>query len=153
MATERDCIVVAMDGDDASDDLLEHLDRFLDRNRDRLRVVTVVPRLEDCGIGFEAFAEAARRSREDVYATLTEDLAQTVRERVARFGLSPQSVTIRRGRPAEEICSFADVSGAGLIVVGSTTNEAFGVACLGSTASEVNYMAQCNVLTVRLDSR
>jgi universal stress protein A len=83
-------------------------------------------------------------------ATMTREITESVRERVARFGIPPERVAVLYGRPSAEIQAHAEKIGAELIVVGSHGRHGLSRVMLGSTANGVLHGAKCDVLTVRI---
>jgi universal stress protein A len=81
---------------------------------------------------------------------MTREISDSVRERVARFGIPPDRVTVLYGRPAAEIQAQTEKLHADLVVVGSHGRHGLARVMLGSTANAVLHGAKCDVLTVRI---
>jgi len=77
-------------------------------------------------------------------------VSRNIRERAATFGIDPERVALRIGRPAAEIRAQAEHLKADLIVIGSHGRHGLPSVLLGSTANGVLHGAPCDVLTVRI---
>ena len=86
----------------------------------------------------------------DMEETIAKETANNIRERVAAFGIEPERVAVRIGRPALEIKAYAEEIGADLIVLGSHGRHGLSGVMLGSTANGVLHGSACDVLTVRV---
>lgn len=142
-------ILIAVDGSDDADRVLEAATEFDPRADERFHVVTVIPPMID-GVSGLGGSLAANWPVQEMEASLRREIADSVRERVARFGIPPERVSVRYGRPASEIHAEAQQLGADLIVVGSHGRRGFARVLLGSTANAVLHGARCDVLTVRI---
>lgn len=151
MAARYARILIAIDGSDDADRVLEaatELDRKAD---DRFHVVTVVPPMMGGVSGMGSSSFAGNWPVQDMEATMSREISDSVRERVARFGIPPDRVSVLYGRPASEIHAEAERIGADLIVVGSRGRGSLSRFMLGSTANGVLHGAACDVLTVRIE--
>ena len=143
-------VVIAVDGSDEGVRVLEAADRYIDKVSTQLKIIVAVPALmrEFAAVDPGSF-ESSWPVRE-MEAALESEIARSIRERVARFGIAPDRVTVRIGAPADEICDFCKENNADLVVLGShpasKPNE------LGPTAHSVLRRAPCDVLAVRLES-
>lgn len=143
-------ILIAVDASDDADQVLEAATALDPRGNENVHVVTVIPPLMDgvAGMGGASFASAW--PLQDMEASIRREISDSVRERVARFGIPPERVAVLYGRPATEIHAEAQKVGAELIVVGSHGRHGLSRVVLGSTANAVLHGAPCDVLTVRI---
>lgn len=150
MAQQFQTVLVAVDGSEDADQVLEAalgLDRAGDKG---VHVVTVIPPLMDGVSGMGGASFSAAWPLKDMEAGIAREIGDSVRERVARFGIPPERVAVLYGRPATEIQGQAREIGADLIVVGSHARHGLARVMLGSTANGVLHDAPCDVLTVRI---
>lgn len=150
MSTYYPRILIAIDGSDEADQVLEAATQMHPKGDESFHVVTVIPPLLEGLNGMGAGAFAAAWPLRDMEAALTQEARDSVRERVARFGIPPERVKVLFGRPATEIHALARDIGASLIVVGSHSRHAVARMMLGSTANGVLHGAPCDVLVVRI---
>ena len=150
MAARYDRILIAVDGSDDADQVIEAATNLDLKGDDRFYVVTVIPPVMDGVTSMGGASFAASLPLEDMEASMTREITDSVRERVARYGIPPERVTVLYGRPAAEIQAQAEKIGAGLIVVGSHGRHGLSRVMLGSTANGVLHGAKCDVLTVRI---
>jgi universal stress protein A len=143
-------ILIAVDASDEADQVLERATLVHPKGDEGFHVVTVIPPLLDGLNGMGAGAFAASWPLRDMEAALTQEVTESVRERVARFGIPPERVRVLFGRPASEIQALARELAATLIVVGSHGRHALARMMLGSTANGVLHGAPCDVLVVRI---
>jgi universal stress protein A len=143
-------ILIAVDASDEADQVLDRATRMHPKGDESFHVVTVIPPLVDGLGGMGAGAFAASWPLRDMEAALTQEISDSVRERVARFGIPPERVKVLFGRPASEIQAWANELGATLIVIGSHGRHALARMMLGSTANGVLHGAPCDVLVVRI---
>jgi universal stress protein A len=87
----------------------------------------------------------------ELEAAAMKEIGDTVRERAARYGIAPDRVAVRYGRPASEIHAEAERIQATLIVIGAHGRHGLPRLMLGSTANAVLHGAACDVLVVRID--
>lgn len=149
MPARYQTILIAVDASEDADRVLEAATEFDPRADERFHVVTVIPPMVD-GTSALGGSLAANWPVQDMETSLRREVTDTVRERVARFGIPPDRVSVRYGRPASEIQAEAEQLGADLIVVGSHGRRGFARVLLGSTANGVLHGARCDVLTVRI---
>ena len=150
MPARYDRILIAVDGSDDADQVLEAAANLDPRTDEGFHVVTVIPPIVDGVSGMGGASFAASWPLKDMEATMSREITDSVRERVARFGIPPERVAVLYGRPASEIQAQADKVGADLIVVGSHGRHGLSRVMLGSTANGVLHGAKCDVLTVRI---
>lgn len=143
-------VLIAVDASDEADQVLEAAARLNPRSEESFYVVTVVPPIMDgvSGLGDGAFA--ASWPLKEMEATINREITDSVRERVARFGIMPDRVTVLYGRAPTEIHAYAQQIDAELIVLGSHGRHGLARVILGSTALGVLHGAPCDVLTVRI---
>lgn len=150
MAARYQRILIAIDSSDDADQVLEAATNVDLKGNDSFHVITVIPPIMDGMSGMGGASFAAAWPLKDMEAGITRDVTDTVRERVARFGIAPDRVTVSYGRPSAEIHAQAEKLGADLIVVGSHGRRGLSRVMLGSTANGVLHGAPCDVLTVRI---
>ncbi|HEX6998078.1 MAG TPA: universal stress protein [Gammaproteobacteria bacterium] len=73
---------------------------------------------------------------------------KAVQQLVSAFGVPPERVDLRPGRPADAITAVARERGAKLIVLGAVQRSRPAQALIGSTAEAVATEAECDVLLV-----
>jgi universal stress protein A len=98
--------------------------------------------------GMDGASFAASWPLRDMEETIAQETTKNIRERVAAFGIEPERVVTRIGRPALEIKAQAKEFGADLVVIGSHGRHGISGVMLGSTANGVLHGAPCDVLTV-----
>lgn len=150
MASRYQRILIAVDASDDADQVLEAAAGVGPKSEDSYHVVTVIPPIMDGVSGMGGASFAASWPLKDMEATISREITDGVRERVARFGISPDRVAVLYGRPATEIHAQAEKLGADLIVIGSHGRKGLSRVMLGSTANGVLHGAPCDVLTVRI---
>lgn len=143
-------ILVALDASEEADQVLEVATQLDPRGADSYWVVTVVPPMIGGISGMDGASFAATWPLKDMEAEISREITDGVRERVARFGIAPDRVSVLFGRPASEIHALAESLGADLIVIGSHGRHGLPRVMLGSTANAVLHGAPCDVLTVRI---
>jgi universal stress protein A len=150
MATPYKKVLIAVDGSDDADQVLEGATELDRRGSENCHVVTVVPPIVIGVSGLGGASFAASWPLQDMEATMAREITDSVRERVARFGIPPERVTVLHGRPATEIAAHAEAIQADLIVIGSHGRKGMSRVMLGSTANGVLHGAECDVLTIRI---
>jgi universal stress protein A len=150
MTSRHRQILIAVDASDDADRVLEAATELYPKGDDGFQVVTVVSPLLDGMTGMGGASFAASWPLADLEATITREITDSVRERVARYGIPPDRLAVRYGRPVAEILAKARQIGADLIVVGSHGRHGLTRVMLGSTANGVVHGARCDVLTVRI---
>ena len=150
MTTKLRKILIALDATDEAEEVLEGATALDPRGAVEFRVITVIPPLMSGVSGLDGAVFAASWPLRDMEETIAQETAKSIRERVAGFGISPEHVTIRVGRPALEIKAEAERIGADLIVIGSHGRHGIAGLMLGSTANGVLHGSPCDVLTVRV---
>ncbi|MGD8418287.1 MAG: universal stress protein [Pseudomonadales bacterium] len=143
-------ILIALDATDEAEEVLEAATAIDPRGTVEFRVVTVIPPLMSGVTGMDGAMFAASWPLRDMEETIAQETAKNVRERVAAFGIEPDRVAIRVGRPALEIKAEAEKIDADLIVIGTHGRHGLSGLMLGSTANGVLHSAPCDVLTVRI---
>ncbi len=143
-------ILIAVDASDDADQVLEAATALDLKGDESFHVVTVIPPIMDGVAGMGGASFAASWPLKDMEASITKDITDGLRERVARFGIAPDRLTVLYGRPAAEIQAQAEKLDADLIVVGSHGRRGLSRVMLGSTANGVLHGASCDVLTVRI---
>ncbi len=143
-------ILIAVDASDDADQVLHGATELDPRADERFYVVTVIPPMIDGVSGMTSATYAASWPLEEMQVTMTREITDHVRERVARYGIPPERVAVLYGRPATEIQAEAARIDADLIVVGSHGRQGLSRVMLGSTANGVLHGATCDVLTVRI---
>lgn len=150
MAVGHRRILIAVDGSDDADQVLEAATELFPKGDDSFQVVTVVQPIMDGMTGMGGASFASSWPLGDMENTIRKEITDSVRERVARFGIPPERVAVRYGRPAMEIHAYADEIDADLIVVGSHGRHGLARVMLGATANGVLHGARCDVLTVHI---
>jgi universal stress protein A len=150
MVTKYKSILIAVDASEEADEVLEAAITVDPRGAAKFRVVTVIPPVMGVISGMDGASFAATWPLKDMEESITKEITENVRERVARFGIAPDQVDILFGRPAAEIRAHAANLNADLIVIGSHGRHGIPQVMLGSTANGVLHGAACDVLTVRI---
>lgn len=153
MATKLRRILIALDATDEAEDVLEGATSLDPRGAVEFDVITVIPPLAAGVTGMDGASFAASWPLRDMEETIAQETTRNIRERVAGFGITPDRVATRIGRPAIEIKAHAEKIGADLIVIGSHGRHGLSGVMLGSTANGVLHDAPCDVLTVRIGDR
>ena len=141
-------ILIALDATDEAEDVLEGATALDPRGAAEFQVVTVIPPLMGGVSGMDGASFAASWPLRDMEETIAQETTKNIRERVASFGIEPERVVTRIGRPALEIKAQAKEFGADLVVIGSHGRHGLSGMMLGSTANGVLHGAPCDVLTV-----
>ncbi len=143
-------ILIALDATDEAEEVLEGATALDPRGAADFQVVTVVPPLMGGVSGMDGASFAASWPLRDMEETIAQETTKNIRERVAAFGIEPDRVVTRIGRPALEIKAQAKEYGADLVVIGSHGRHGLSGMMLGSTANGVLHGCPCDVLTVRV---
>lgn len=143
-------ILIALDATDEAEEVLEGATALDPRGAADFQVVTVIPPLMGGVSGMDGASFAASWPLRDMEETIAQETTKNIRERVAAFGIEPERVVTRIGRPALEIKAQAKEFGADLVVIGSHGRHGLSGMMLGSTANGVLHGAPCDVLTVRV---
>ncbi len=143
-------VLIALDATDEAETVLEAAATLDPRGAMSCQVITVVPPLVGGVTGMDGATFAASWPLREMEETIVQETLKNIRERAAAFGIEPDKVASRIGRPATEIRAHAERIGADLIVVGSHGRHGLPGILLGSTANGVLHNAPCNVLTVRI---
>ena len=143
-------ILIALDATDEAEEVLEGATALDPRGAAAIQVVTVIPPLMGGVSGMDGASFAASWPLRDMEETIAQETTKNIRERVAAFGIEPERVVTRIGRPALEIKAAAKEFGADLIVIGSHGRHGLSGMMLGSTANGVLHGSPCDVLTVRV---
>jgi universal stress protein A len=141
-------ILIALDATDEAEEVLEGATALDPRGAAEFQVVTVIPPLMGGVSGMDGASFAASWPLRDMEETIAQETTKNIRERVAAFGIEPERVVTRIGRPALEIKAQAKEFGADLVVIGSHGRHGISGVMLGSTANGVLHGAPCDVLTV-----
>lgn len=152
MATKLRKILIALDATDEAEEVLEGATSIDPRGSVDYQVITVIPPLMGGVSGMDGASFAASWPLRDMEETIAAETTRNIRERAAAFGIGPDRVATRIGRPAVEIRAHAERIGADLIVIGSHGRHGLPGLLLGSTANGVLHNAPCDVLTVRIGS-
>jgi universal stress protein A len=150
MTAKYKMVLIALDASDEADEVLQAATTLYPRGTENYRVVTVIPPMMGGISGMDGASFAASWPLKDMESEITAEITQAVKERVARYGISPDQVSVLYGRPAAEIRAEAEAVGADLIVIGSHSRHGLPRLMLGSTANGVLHGAPCDVLTVRI---
>jgi universal stress protein A len=150
MATSLRTILIALDATDEAEEVLEGATALDPRGAVDFHVITVIPPLLGGVSGMDGATFAASWPLRDMEETVAQETTKYIRERAAAFGIAPDRVATRIGRPATEIRAHAEKIGADLIVIGSHGRHGLPGLMLGSTANGVLHDAPCDVLTVRV---
>lgn len=145
-------VLIALDATDEAEDVLEGATSIDPRGSVEYQVITVVPPLVGGVSGMDGASFAASWPLRDMEETIAAETTRYVRERAAAFGIEPQKVATRIGRPAVEIRAHAEHIGADLIVIGSHGRHGITGLLLGSTANGVIHNSPCDVLVVRIQA-
>lgn len=139
-------ILVAIDGSDESERILDKALKIADDNGAQLSVVLVFEPL----LGNYSF-ELNMADLEKAQQEYQEQVAKQVRESLAsKTPPVPESrIHFQRGKAATEIRKLADELKADLLVIGSHGHNPIR-AVLGSVANAVLHGINCDVLTVRV---
>lgn len=143
-------ILIALDATDEAEEVLEGATALDPRGAADIQVVTVIPPLMGGVSGMDGASFAASWPLRDMEETIAKETTKNIRERVAAFGIEPDRVVTRIGRPALEIKAQAREFGADLVVLGSHGRHGLSGMMLGSTANGVLHGSPCDVLTVRV---
>mgnify|MGYP001824054199 FL=1 len=143
-------ILIALDATDEAEEVLEGATALDPRGAADFQVITVIPPLMGGVSGMDGASFAASWPLRDMEETIAQETTKNIRERVAAFGIEPEQVITRIGRPALEIRAQAKEWGADLIVIGSHGRHGLSGMMLGSTANGVIHGCPCDVLTVRV---
>jgi universal stress protein A len=143
-------VLIALDATDEAEEVLEGATALDPRGSVDFQVVTVIPPLMGGVSGMDGASFAASWPLREMEETIARETAKNIRERVAGFGIEPERVAVRIGRPALEIKAYAEEIGANLIVIGSHGRHGIAGVMLGSTANGVLHGSPCDVLTVRV---
>lgn len=146
-------ILIALDATDEAEEVLDGATSLDPRGAVEFEVITVIPPLMAGVSGMDGASFAASWPLRDMEETIAQETTRNIRERVAAFGITPDRVATRIGRPAIEIKAHAGKIGADLIVIGSHGRHGWSGVMLGSTANGVLHDAPCDVLTVRIGAR
>ncbi|MEZ5560929.1 MAG: universal stress protein [Pseudomonadales bacterium] len=150
MPSNHKRILIAVDASEDADQVLGGALRLHPRGSESFHVVTVIPPMMGGISGMDGASFAATWPLQEMEETIRKEIGEAVRERVARFGIAPERVSILYGRPASEIHAQAESLQADLIVIGSHGRKGVPQLMLGSTANAVLHGAPCDVLTVRI---
>jgi universal stress protein A len=137
-------VLVAIDGSDESERILERAAAMAAVNKAELSAVMVFQPL----VGSYSF-ELGMSDFEKVQKEYQEQVAIKLRAQLATYGVPAERVHFLSGRPATEIKSLTKSSGVDLLVIGSHGHNPVR-AVLGSTANAVLHGIDCDVLTVRV---
>ena len=143
-------VLIALDATDEAEEVLEGATALDPRGSVDFQVVTVIPPLMGGVSSMDGASFAASWPLREMEETIARETAKNIRERVAGFGIEPERVAVRIGRPALEIKAYAEEIGANLIVIGSHGRHGIAGVMLGSTANGVLHGSPCDVLTVRV---
>jgi universal stress protein A len=143
-------ILIALDATDEAEDVLRAATSIEPRRATDFQVITVIPPLMGGVSGMDGASFAASWPLRDMEETVAREITANIRERAAAFGIDPDRVSVRIGRPAAEIRAHAENVKADLIVIGSHGRHGLPRLLLGSTANGVLHDAPCDVLTVRI---
>ncbi len=150
MTTRYQKILIAVDASEDADQVLEAATNLDRKSDDRFHVVTVIPPMMDGVSGMGGASFASSWPLKDMEAAINKEIADGVRERMARFGIPPERLSVLYGRPATEIQALAEKLQVDLVVIGSHGRRGLARVMLGSTANGVLHGAPCDVLTVRI---
>lgn len=145
-------VLIALDATDEAEEVLEGATALDPRGAVEFQVITVIPPVLSGISGMDGATFAASWPLRDMEQTIAQETTRNIRERVAAFGIPPDRVVTRIGRPAVEIRAHAEKIGADTIVLGSHGRHGFTSMMLGSTANGVLHDAPCDVLTVRIEN-
>lgn len=143
-------VLIALDATDEAEDVLRAAVSLDPRGPVEYHVITVIPPLLGGVSAMDGASFAASWPLRDMEESILQETSRNVRERAATFGIDPDKVAIRIGRPATEIHAQAEYVKADLIVIGSHGRHGLPRLLLGSTANGVLHGAPCDVLTVRI---
>jgi universal stress protein A len=146
-------ILIALDATDEAEEVLKAATSIDPRGPVDYQVVTVQPPLVGGISGMDGASFAASWPLRDMEDAITAEITSNIRERAASFGIDPDRVSVRIGRPASEIRAVAEKVAADLIVIGSHGRHGVSGILLGSTANGVLHGAPCDVLTVRIGDK
>jgi universal stress protein A len=151
MAKSLRKILIALDATDEAEDVLDGATSLDPRGSAEFSVITVIPPMMVSVSGLEGAAVAASWPLREMEETIARETERNIRERVAAYGISPERVVTRIGRPATEIRAEAERIGADLIAIGAHGRRGWSAVMLGSTANGVLHGAPCDVLTVHVE--
>ena len=145
-------VLIAVDASEEAEEVLRGAMDIDPRGSLDYRVINVVPPIMGGVSGMDGASFAASWPLREIEDSIVAETTKNIRERVAAFGIGPERVATRIGRPATEIRAHAKSVDADLIVIGSHGHHGLSGALLGSTANGVLHNAPCDVLTVRIQS-
>lgn len=91
------------------------------------------------------------------YSILPKDYQQELKEKalpeieaiISELGISKKNVTVKFGKPYEQICMLAEKKNADLIILGTHSKKGLS-ALIGSTANAVANHAKCDVSLLKI---
>ncbi len=143
-------VLIALDATDEADEILEGALGLDPRNSADIEVITIIPPIIGGVSGMDGATFAASWPLREMEETIVRETTENIRERAAGFGIEPDQVVTRVGRPAVEIRAHAKRIDADRIVIGSHGRHGLPGVLLGSTANGVVHGAPCDVLTIRV---
>jgi universal stress protein A len=142
-------ILAAIDLSEEAGQILSRARHLADQHKAKLAVCTVVKPLTHVygGLDMMAYTQASVNFEEEAMRQ-----ARTqVETEAGKVQVAAGDVHVTVGAPASAVVETAGAIGADLIVVGSHGKHGLGL-LLGSTANGVLHQAECDVLTVRIES-
>ncbi len=94
-------------------------------------------------------AEHLTGSPQYVLDEMTDRVLDQARERAKTHGIAKPKTEVKTGHPARAIVSYAERTGADVIVMGSRGMGDFEGLLLGSVSHKVSSMAKCTCITVK----
>lgn len=85
----------------------------------------------------------------DYQKELKENVLPSIEAKATALGIPLKNVSVKFGKPYEQICLFAEKKGADLIILGTHSKKGI-QALIGSTANGVANYAKCDVSLIKV---
>ena len=139
-------VLIAVDGSDDSDRIIEEATQYIDREACSIRMAVVVPPAiagELAGLHGDAKAWPLG----EMQAALESGMTETARGHAQKFDIEVDDVIVLFGRPSEELCTYCGANNIDLVVMGLHRTASHEI---GSTTLSLLQRCPCDVLTIRL---
>ena len=141
-------VLIAIDTTSEAGRVIDLAKDYVDDGAD-YSVISVIPPIATVYGSVDNAGLVALTSASEFDQELMADARTKVAEEASSAGLDAGKTVVLRGRPADEICLYAEEGGYDLIVIGSHTRGPIR-RLLGSTAAGVLHSAVCDVLLARV---